>query len=222
MNYGPREKLLKEGINYLSDQELLAILLNTGTKNQNVLELSNIVLEEISNISIISTLDMEDLLKIKGIGYAKASRIVASFELYKRIINRSISTNQISSPQSIYNAISGNFKGLIIEKAYALFLDNKKNILSIKEVGRGISNKLLIDENELIRKAIVLNARFVALIHNHPYGSLKPSNEDLITTKDIENKLALFNVILFDHLIYTDEGYYSIKYGIKKILKNSS
>ena len=195
---------------------------HTGTKDKNVLELSKIVLDEISNISLISKIDMEDLLKIKGIGYAKAAKIIASFELYKRIINRSNKYTTITSPTDIYNKISVHYLGLKNEKAFALYLDSKKNLISIKEIGSGISNKLLLDENELLRKALILNARFVVLTHNHPYGSLKPSNEDLETTRLIDDKLKMFNIILFDHLIWTDDGYYSIKYGILKIIKNSS
>lgn len=217
MENGPREKLLNEGITSLKDDELLALLINTGRKGENVLELSNRILTELSSLNNISDLDVKDLIRIDGLGVAKASRIVASFELYRRIITNSLNKIQILSPINIYNNVRKYYIGETIEIAYIMFLDASRYLINIREIGRGTNDKLLIDENEIIRRAIILKAKYIVLIHNHPSGSLIPSNEDIYLTELIEEKMSFFGISLFDHLIVTLNGYYSMKFDIRKI-----
>lgn len=206
----PLERLSREGEKSLSNSELLAIILKTGTKENNVLDISNQVLsmytfQDLENISI------NQLLKIKGIGIVKASQIKAIIELYKRISIKNIkATEKIYSPKTAYEIIRHDIENKEKEYLIALFLKGNE-VISKKIITIGTDNQTLISEKELLREALKENAQAIIIAHNHPSGECYPSREDKLATEKLKNACKLVEINFLDHLIITSEKYYSFK-----------
>ena len=203
----PREKLIKVGPEVLLDFELLAIILRSGTKEKNVIELSKEIIKD-SSLNIISRKSYEELLKFKGIGSTKATQIVALFELVRRISSSNIEKKiSLCSSKEIYEYVKFDFSNLTHERVMAVFV-NTKNIAIKKEfIHRGTINYSIIEPREIIKRALSLDASGIFLIHNHPSGDSTPSQEDIEATLKLKQICENMNLRFLDHIIIGEEYY---------------
>ena len=206
----PREKILKDGISALNNLELLAILLRCGNKNKSVMELSLEVLNSIDLLNDISELTIEELIKIDGIGISKATTILASFELAKRILSKNLNKITLPTPKMVFEHFKPLFYNIKQEQLYAIYLNTKGKIISKKLITIGNINSSLIDEKSIFKWAYKLSASGIILVHNHPSGDQRPSKEDVKITMQLIKQAELLGFVLLDHIIIGDE-YYSIK-----------
>lgn len=206
-NERPEERALTQGIDVLNNQELIALILRTGSKNKSVLDLSLEVLSLFHN----DNLSLNSLLKIKGISKVKAIKILAVFELCKRI-NKRADKEKISfgSPLSIFNCYKDFLNDNIQEKFLVLFLDIKNNLLQEKVLFKGTNDSIIIDPKLIFTYALKIGASKIVCLHNHPSLNTKPSKEDISTTLQIDEIGKLMNIPLLDHLII-GKDYYSFK-----------
>lgn len=207
----PREKLIKFGPENLTEVELLAILLRTGTFNLNVIELSRQILSTF-NINQVSRKTYQELLEFKGIKKAKATQIVALFEFARRTNNKPIKNKiKIKSSKDIYDNIYLDFSNLTIEKVMLILVDSKNQIIKKEFIHEGSINYSIIEPRNIVKKALNYDAYGFFLIHNHPSGDTTPSQEDKNITKNIKQICDKLNLSFLDHLIIGDnrDNYYS-------------
>jgi len=204
----PREKLIYNGPSSLTDSELLAILLDTGTKEYNVLELADKIIEDIG-IDKLLNVSYNDLAKIKGIKMRKASKLIASFEIAKRSMVKNNNYIYLKSSLDCFNYIKDDYLFLGVERVIIVYVDSnlkiiKKTIFDSFEVA--ISNLPL---KLIIKEAINYNALGIFISHNHPSGNPRPSKSDILATVNLYNTLKNINIILFDHIIVSDDLFFS-------------
>lgn len=211
VNERPREKLINMGSNVLSNEDLLAIILDTGTKDKSAKDLANHILSNIKHISELKEMNYQKLLKIKGIGPSKACKILSLIELSKRINTKvdtliNIKANNSKIIYEYYKNKIGNEKQ---EYFYCLYLDNKKRIIENKLLYIGTINQTLIHPREIFKEAYLLSASSIICVHNHPSGNVVPSNEDIIMTTNLKQIGELMGINVVDHLIIGNNNYYS-------------
>lgn len=204
----PREKLLKYGPTKLSTTELLAILLRTGIKGINVIELSNKILkvfgtENIRNITIA------DLQKIKGLGPVKYAEIIACIELGKRLLQEKQQLIAIS-PHAVFESLK-DIRGLKKEHFIAIYLDTKNQEIAREVISIGTLNASLVHPREIFEPAVRNLAASIILVHNHPSGDTKPSTEDILVTKKLVDSGKLLDIHILDHVIVSSKEYISLK-----------
>lgn len=210
----PREKLKRLGVKYLSDSELLSIILRTGNKNESVNELSTRVLKEIGGVKYLKDMSINSLSKINGIKLSKASIILASFELARRSLE--VKENiKLNSPLLIYEYIKSDYINLEQEKFTLLLLDNQYNLINKKVLYIGTNNNLPISPREIFKESLKENSSRIVLIHNHPSGDITPSNKDNEVTRNISLSGKLMEVEVVDHLIIGNNNYFSYKNSSK-------
>jgi len=207
----PRERLKKYGSSSLSNEELLAIILKTGTKDTSVDEVARNLLIEIKNINKIKDITLNKLTSIKGIGEVKAISILAVIELGKRIYlnNSDIKKYNINNPLDIVNYYKDVFKDKDQEEFHVLYLDTKNNIISKKKLFIGTLNKSIVHPREIFKDAYLNSASGIVCIHNHPSGNVDPSKEDVYITKNIHEISKIHGITLIDHLIISSDNYFS-------------
>lgn len=211
INERPRERLINNGVDKLNNEELLALLLKTGTKNMSAKNLSNLILKKIGNIKNLKNITYNDLLKIDGIGSAKACDILAAIELGKRINKEVVSINnlKITSTEMVYKY----YKDIIGDKKqeyfYCIYLDNNKKIIKDKLLFIGTINYSIVHPREVFKEAYLLSASSIICVHNHPSGNLEPSNEDINLTNRLKEIGNLLGINVIDHVIITYDSYYS-------------
>ncbi len=206
----PREKVLEGGVQTLSSTELVAILLRCGTKNKSVLELSNEVLKYFDDIEELKDITIEELIKINGIGVAKATTILAAVELGKRISTKKLEKKQFITPISIFYEFSPLLNNTQQEHLYAVYLDNKGFLIQKKLINIGNLNSSLVDDKIIFKWAYKFSASAIILIHNHPSGDPTPSVKDLEITKQLVKIAKELGFIILDHIIIGND-YYSMK-----------
>lgn len=208
----PREKAITRGIDSLSDQELLAIILKCGTKGQNVLELSTQIMKKYFNFNNLMSTTYEDLITITGIKKAKAIEILTIMEIAKRIQNNKLENiKSINSPDDIYDNFSIYLKNEDREKFMVIFLNIKSHIIKYEILFVGGTSISIIDVNLILRKAINYGASKIICMHNHPSGDPSASTQDILVTKKINNAANLLDIKLLDHIIVGKMGYISLK-----------
>ncbi len=210
----PYEKLQISGSTYLTNAELLAIILQSGKKGQSSLDLAaNLLANEMvgHNLRQLANLEVNDLLEIKGIGLAKAARILACVELAKRIWqSKPINTRLIlDTPEAIYKFILPRLQHGK-EMIFALDLDCHLQLLHISTIAIGRLDEANFDAREVLRLALRYNAKSVILVHNHPSGEVLASEADCLTTERLAKLLANCAVSLQDHVIVTEHSYLSL------------
>ncbi len=205
----PREKLMEKGPDALSDEELLAILIRSGNKKASALKLASQVLEKIGGIQFLLNVSYETLLSIHGIGAAKALTIVAAVELAKRSKLRQTRLQKISSSQDAINYLLQKIGYENREIFLVLFLNNRLEILAEKEIARGGSNSLYIEPKWIFYEALKFPANSLLIAHNHPSGSLHPSQEDIRVTEKIKSIGEILEIRLIDHIIVSKNGGFS-------------
>lgn len=210
----PYEKCLKRGASSLSDSELLAVLLRTGTKGENVIELANRILYQTGKEGLlgIHQFSIEELRKMKGIGRVKATQIVCISELAKRLAKaKAEKTLCFTSPDTIAQYYMEDLRHETQEHMKMLMLDSKANLIGDKDVFKGTVNASLITPRELFIEALQKNAVSIIIMHNHPSGDPTPSREDLFATKRILEAGNLIGIELLDHIIIGNNCYISFR-----------
>jgi len=216
----PREKLLKYGKENLSDSELLAIILKTGSKGENVCNLSLKILNQIKNLENLKNINLETLTNIKGVGLAKGIELLALTELSKRIYYKQTTTKKekYNNPKTIYENNKYLFDNLKQEHFYCLYLNNNKQLIERKLLFMGTINKSVVHPREIFKEAYKLSASSIICIHNHPGGNKNPSLEDINLTKTLVKIGQINGIPVLDHLIVTEDDYYSFYETNKEIM----
>lgn len=207
----PREKLLLKGTSSLSNAELLAIILATGFKNKSAIDLAKEILNSVGNdLHLLSKLNFNELTKFKGVGQVKAITLLAAFELVKRKSElKSDQRPRINSSSISYELLKPYLLNLIREEFYVLYLNRANRLISCEQISKGGYIGTVVDAKMVFKHAIDLKSEAIILAHNHPSGTLSPSEEDLKLTKSMKEMGKLLQIIVIDHLIFTDFGYFS-------------
>ncbi len=207
----PREKLAALGADALTNAELLAILIGSGSENETSVSLMQRVLHDCDdNLSSLGKLSLHELTAYRGIGPAKAITIMAAMELgRRRAASRPSDRPQITSSQSIYDLMAEKLRDLHTEECHVILLNNALRLIGTKCVSRGGLTGTTVDVRLVLREALLARATSMALCHNHPSGTLKPSRADDELTRRVSEAAAQVDLKLIDHLIITDGAYYS-------------
>ncbi len=207
----PRERLIKEGVEKLSNEELLSILIGNGTKGVSAKDLSLKVLDKIKSIGNANLLNYRSLLEIKGLGVAKACSLLAAFELGKRvnIENNSLNSEVINNSSAVFNYFKNIFLNKKQEYFYCLYLDSKKHVISNKLLFMGTLNRSIVHPREVFKEAYLLSASSIICVHNHPSGNVEPSKDDIDITNQLSSIGYIMGIKLVDHLIIGSNTYYS-------------
>lgn len=206
----PRERMLKFGVENLSDVDLLSIILRTGTKDANVKEVASSLLSQIGSINNLTNIGIRELSKINGIGSIKAITLISAIELGKRVVNKEIKISMVlASGEVVHEAFKSLFLNENQEKVLAIYLDSKKRLISYKFIFIGTLDKSIIHPREIFNEAIKVSASSLILMHNHPSNEINPSKEDIITTDKIKECGDIIGIPLLDHLITNGKDYYS-------------
>ncbi|MFZ2205212.1 MAG: DNA repair protein RadC [Minisyncoccia bacterium] len=203
----PREKLAKYGSDKLKDYELLAILLGSGIKGLNVLELSKKILKVVEKAGI-KNITLDNLLEIKGLGKAKASQVFALFELGKRLNTQN--KTEILSAQDVWK-LSADICESKKEHFVAFYLDTQNNLIERQIISIGTLNSSLVHPREVFEPAIALHSASIIIAHNHPSGELNPSAEDKKITERLIESGKILGIEIADHIILSKSGYLSFQ-----------
>ena len=207
----PREKLSLKGKATLSDAELLAIVLGSGSRSQSALELAQEILHFAQNdLALFSKFSLEDLKKFKGIGEAKAIGVIAALELGRR--RKEIESKakiKITSAQIVYDYMRSYLLDLQHEEFYALFLNRANEVIRSKQISIGGLSGTVADGKVIFKAGLDYCAHGIILIHNHPSGQIKPSDADRNLTKKMVEFGKYIDLPVLDHVIFTDNGYFS-------------
>lgn len=209
----PREKLLEYGPSKLSNSELLAILLSTGTKDTSSIGLGERILSHRGDgLRFLTDCTIEELKEIKGIGLAKASQLIAAVELGKRIaLSAKVNNYRIKSPEDVKELLMEEMRYLKKEYFSILLLNTKNEVISIENISIGSLNASIVHPREVFSRAIKRNSASVILAHNHPSGDPSPSQEDIQITRRLKEAGAIIGIPVLDHVIIGDGTYISLK-----------
>lgn len=207
LNERPRERLLYWGVEKLSNEELLSILLKVGTRNLSVKQLSEKILKEAGGMEHIRELTYEKLSKIKGIGHAKACVLLAAFEFSKRIEQPVL--QKIDGTEELYRYFKQECIGQKQEHFYCVYLDNNNQIINKKLLFIGTLNQSLVHPREVFKEAYSLSASSIICVHNHPSGNIVPSENDLHLTQKLVEIGQFLGIRILDHMIIGGNSYYS-------------
>jgi len=197
----PREKLVAHGPHALSDSELIAILLRTGVRGANAIEVARQLLTEFKSLSGLARCSVPELAKIKGVGTAKAVQLAAAFGLATRVAKETFSRQKMDSPELIYGLVGAEMKALSRESLRVILLDTKYQFIRMEEVSNGSLNESVAHPRELFRPALIYSAFALVVVHNHPSGDPAPSDADHRVTRKMAEAAALLQIQLLDHVI---------------------
>lgn len=209
----PREKFLQKGASSLSDAELLAILIGTGSQTMSAVDLAKLICKSADNeLHKLAKLSIKDLIRIKGVGEAKAVTIAAAFELGRRRKETDFTEKMpLITPVSVYNHMKPHLFDLQQEESWLILLDRSLKEIKTIRMGIGGTASTIVDPKIVFKLAIENLASNLILVHNHPSGNLNPSVQDKAITQKISNGAAYFDMQLSDHLIFANSGYYSFR-----------
>jgi DNA repair protein RadC len=205
----PRERLIKYGVNVLSNAELLAIILQKGTRKENVIDMSNKLISKFG-LDSLSDLSLKELQDVDGVGPAKAMQIKAIFELSNRYKLSKTEKSALNNAEDVYRYASTRLKN---DKEYffVIHLDSKNHIIKDEIVSIGILNANIIHPREIFRTSIKECSNAIICVHNHPSGDVNPSDEDIQVTKILQKSSKILNIPLLDHVIISDSNFFSFK-----------
>ncbi|MBI2430000.1 MAG: DNA repair protein RadC [Ignavibacteriales bacterium] len=209
----PREKLVKHGASSLSDSELLAILINTGSGKQSAVDLARKLLQEYKSLRTLSGLSVGDLKqrKFKGIGKVKAIVLAAAFEIARRLASTSKEERTpIRTPEDVAKRYIAELRDLKQEVFMVVCLSSSNRIIQERTITKGLLNSSLTHPREVFREAILENAASVILLHNHPSGNLEPSREDIQITKQLVEAGKIIGISVQDHIIIGGDNFTSM------------
>lgn len=209
----PRERIAKYGVEALSNAELLAAIIGTGSQQKSVLELSAEIFGHLpEGLKSFDGITLEELKLVDGVGNGKACQILASVELGKRVYqNSSESLKKISSPSDVSDLLMSELRYKKQEHFKTLILDTKNQIISIETITIGTLNASLVHPREVFNLAIRKSAHGIILVHNHPSGHPEPSKEDLLLTERLVESGKIIGISILDHIIIGDGRFYSFK-----------
>lgn len=211
-NERPRERLAKYGAELLSNAELLAIILRSGTRYDSAINIANKLLKNESGIKHLYELSFEELKSIKGIGIAKASQIKAALELGRRLRSfKDSNAIYIKSPGDAAELVMEEMRHLKKECLKIILLNIKNMVVSVKDISIGSLNSSIVHPREIFVEAIKMSCASIILCHNHPSGDPSPSQEDLSVTRRIHEAGKIIGIDLIDHIIVGDGRYISLK-----------
>ena len=207
----PREKLLSKGKASLSNAELIAILLGSGTQNKNAVEVARDILNEAGgNLNQLARLSIQEMCKIPGIGPARAILITAAIELGGRKETENGRDNKkITSSKDIYEYLRVKFQDLNYEEFWFITLNRANCITGEHKISEGGVSATVVDPKRIFKTALNHSASSIILAHNHPSGNLKPSQQDINLTAKVKQGATLFDIQLLDHLIFGEKSYFS-------------
>lgn len=208
----PRERLIKVGAKGLSDQELLAIVLRTGTRDRPVKDLAQDVLNQFETLYELKMASLEELQAVKGIGEVKGIEILAVLELGQRLTQaKQPKFGQITGSKELGEMMIGELKDLQQEHLIGIFLNNRNEIIRKETLFIGSLNQSIAHPREIFRAAVKYSAARIVLVHNHPSGDVKPSTQDIMFTDRVMESGRMLGIDVIDHLIVGHETYFSIK-----------
>lgn len=207
----PREKLLLKGKAALSDAELIGILIGSGTRALSAVDLSKLILHEVSNnLNELAKLSVKDLQKFKGIGEAKALAIVSALELGRRRKDSLfLKKPTITCSQDAYEVIKPELMDLSYETFWILLLNRANQVIKKSQISTGGVSGTIADPKIIFKTALECLSCAIILVHNHPSGNLKPSSSDISLTKKVKEAGAVLEIPVLDHIIFSDSGYLS-------------
>jgi len=208
----PQEKLLKYGANNLSNSELIAVILRTGSKDENVVKLAQRILsQDEKGLRNIAEGSVEKFKSYKGINDAKSAQLMAVAEISKRISTLKIEKIKISSPSDAAVVMMEEMRYYKKEYFKIILLDTKNNIKKVSEISVGSLNSSIVHPREVFSEAVVNSASSIILVHNHPSGESEPSNEDINLTNRLDECGKILGIKVLDHIIIGDGVFYSFK-----------
>ena len=209
----PREKLMEHGRRALTDAELIAILIGSGSTTETAVELCRRILKDANNnLHTLSKKEVNELCAYKGIGEAKAISIIAALELGRRRRDEKVIEQPIlNSSKRVFEYFKGNVQDLPHEEFWVLYLSTSCKVLEKQLIGRGGNDFTPVDVRIILRHALQCKANSMILIHNHPSGTLSPSQADKVLTTKISEAASIMDIKVNDHIIFTDTGYYSFR-----------
>ncbi len=207
----PREKMLLKGKSALSDSELLAILIGSGSRNESAVQLCQRILASVShNLNQLSKLSIVQLMEFKGIGEAKAIAIIAALELGRRRRSEEAAEFQkITSSKAVFEIMQPIIGELHHEEFWVLYLNNSNKVLHKSQLSKGGMTGTIVDTRIIFKTALEYNATSLILTHNHPSGKLLASDADREITKKLKIAGQQMDILVLDHVIITENGFYS-------------
>lgn len=209
----PREKLLEQGRRALTDAELMAILIGSGSRSESAVDLCRRILNDTGHdLNVLSRLSVAELCRYRGIGSAKAIAIVAALELGRRRKQQKEAERPLlNSSKRVYEHIRHVFEDLTHEEFWALFLNRQCRLIGKQQIGKGGSDFTPVDIKQVLRLALEYRATSIVLAHNHPSGSIRASAADVQVTHKLREAATLLDITLNDHLILAHQDYSSLR-----------
>ncbi|MBS3987741.1 MAG: DNA repair protein RadC [Erysipelothrix sp.] len=208
----PREKVKMFGWQSLSDDEVLAIMLRTGVKDFSVQEVAKQLLVTSKGLAGLTSLTMKECMSVKGISNIKAIELGASFELVKRVLRSSLPyMNVIDHPQVLFDWLRLEIGDKQQEHFLVVYLNTQHQIIGVKTLFVGTLDRSIIHPREIFKEAMAVSSSKIMIVHNHPSGTLTPSNADIQVTKNLKEIGELMGIPLLDHLIVSASGYVSLR-----------
>ena len=204
----PREKLVRYGVQNLTDSELLAIILRVGNKRENVLELSRKILTKF-NFQELSQISYNQIRKFRGINKAKACQILACFEIARRLATYKTNLIFIKKPKDVVNILAPYMRHLKKENFVGLYLNSRNRIIRREVVSMGTTECVVLHPKDVFAPAITDSATSVILVHNHPSGDPSPSRADIRITQELREASKILRIKFLDHIIIGNDSYYS-------------
>lgn len=207
----PRERLVKYGAKNLSTDDLIAIILKTGTKDYSSKYLASEVLKQVKDVSDLKSMTLSKLININGIGAVKAIEFLAALELGRRVYDSKPLDNNLkcNSAEKIFKHFRSELSGSSQEYFYCLYLNQQKRLIDKKLLFKGTLNRSLVHPREVFKEAYLSSAAYIICMHNHPSGNVIPSSDDINLTKALVEIGKLQGIPVIDHVIIGDNNYYS-------------
>ena len=207
----PREKLTLRGPQSLTDAELVAILLRTGTKGKSVVTVAQEMITKEGNLARLAARSLSDLIKNAGVGKDKAATLLAAFEISRRILSQEkwLSNKRVTSPEDVANIFIPLFRDEVKERFMVVCLNSANKIIAYDTISVGNLNSSVVHPREIFKTALEQNAASIILLHNHPSGNPDPSNEDIAITKKLVESGKIMDIPVYDHIILAGNNYTS-------------
>lgn len=208
----PREKLLEQGPSMLSNAELLAIIIRTGTPAENAVEVARRLIQVAGgSLSGVADMPLSGMVGVSGLGRIKAAGISAALELGRRFMSEASAVRKVSivSPRMVYSMMHPYMKGLNHEECWIIYLNRARYVTGKEKLFSGGMNSTLLDSRMIVKHALDRHADGLILTHNHPSGNPRPGSEDIRQTEALRNALRTFELSLVDHVVIADGAYFS-------------
>ena len=207
----PREKAIRYGVDKLSSRELIALLLRCGVKGQSALDMADELILKANGLKGIARMPMSEMTKIKGLSKIKAIELFACFEIAMRIAyEEALDSDVVLTPHHLIRYLKFKLGPLQQENFLAVYLDNANHIIQLETLFIGTINQSVASPREILQYALQYNTNRIILVHNHPSGSLNPSDADILFTMKVIEAAKLLDIKVMDHLIITQNGYLSL------------